>query len=77
MEQSWVSYEMYAETRARCNVLKLENAALKDRVAELTSTNNAMDAICPKCGWDTSQAEQTVLRSCGGCGITYAVKRHQ
>jgi superfamily II DNA/RNA helicase len=35
---------------------------------------NGMDAICPKCGINNSQEVQTILRSCGGCGLTYAVK---
>ena len=56
--------------------LSKENAALKAVVEKFTSTNSVRDAICPKCGIDTSTSEQTVLRSCGGCGLTYAVKRH-
>jgi hypothetical protein len=33
-------------------------------------------SICPKCSTDTSFEEQTILRSCSGCGLTYAVKHH-
>lgn len=44
--------------------------------AQVTSTNSGRNSICPKCDIDTSHAEQTVLRSCSGCGLTYAVKQN-
>jgi transcription initiation factor IIE alpha subunit len=38
--------------------------------------NTSSSSICPKCSTDTSFEEQTILRSCPGCGLTYAVKQH-